>query len=101
MPRGPSNPIGPSDPNLKLILVMHCALQAKLGKKAIRLYQTLPAAGEVLKTHADISSAKADLGYSPHTTLDEGVAKFVAWFKDYYGPDGSKKRADEVQYVPD
>tara|TARA_Y100000310_G_scaffold250097_2_gene256246 strand:+ start:332 stop:1330 length:999 start_codon:yes stop_codon:yes gene_type:complete len=35
------------------------------------------------ETRADISKAKNELGYSPKTSLDEGVRLFVEWFKEY------------------
>ena len=36
-------------------------------------------AGDVKKTWADISAAKAELGYSPAVTLTDGLKRFVAW----------------------
>jgi UDP-glucuronate 4-epimerase len=59
-------------------------LEEHLGKKAIRKYIPLPATGDVLKTHADISLAMAEIGYGPKTSLREGLKKFVEWYKAYY-----------------
>lgn len=42
------------------------------------------AAGDVLFTHANITRAHAELGYQPTTSLAEGLARFVDWYKDYY-----------------
>ena len=39
--------------------------------------------GDVLETFADISALKRDFGYEPETDLEEGMAKFLAWFKAY------------------
>jgi UDP-glucuronate 4-epimerase len=39
--------------------------------------------GDVLETFADISALKRDFGYEPETDLEEGIAKFLAWFKAY------------------
>ncbi len=39
--------------------------------------------GDVLETFADISALKRDFGYKPETDLEEGMAKFLAWFKAY------------------
>jgi len=36
--------------------------------------------GDVPLTWADISNAGKILGYKPKTTLEEGIAKFVAWY---------------------
>ncbi len=33
------------------------------------------------KTHADITRAARDLGYDPSTTLREGLARFVEWYR--------------------
>ena len=38
--------------------------------------------GDVPTTHADISLARAELGYDPRTPLDDGLAVFVAWYLD-------------------
>lgn len=58
-------------------------LENALGRKAIR--ELLPMQpGDVEATWADID-ALADLtGFSPDTPLETGIARFVAWFKDYY-----------------
>lgn len=37
--------------------------------------------GDVDRTYADISKAKKLLGYSPNTTFEEGIRKFVEWYK--------------------
>ena len=43
----------------------------------------MPAAGprDVPITFADISKARARLGYAPTVGIDEGIARFVAWFR--------------------
>lgn len=37
--------------------------------------------GDVLVTYADVSKAREKLGYDPHTTVAEGLEKFVAWYR--------------------
>ena len=37
--------------------------------------------GDVTITHADIRHARDLLGYAPHFAMDEGIARFVAWYK--------------------
>jgi UDP-glucuronate 4-epimerase len=37
--------------------------------------------GDVLITYADVSKAKARLGYDPHTTVRDGLERFVAWYR--------------------
>jgi UDP-glucuronate 4-epimerase len=54
------------------------ALERELGTSAT--IDWLPRqVGDVSKTHADISAARAALGYDPQTSFDEGIARFVRW----------------------
>ncbi len=39
--------------------------------------------GDVRDTFSDISAIQADLGFTPSTSLDEGIPKFVQWYRDY------------------
>lgn len=56
------------------------AIEVATGNKAIM--EMLPLQkGDVLETFADISKAMLELGYNPQTSVQEGVAKFVDWFK--------------------
>jgi UDP-glucuronate 4-epimerase len=41
--------------------------------------------GDVVSTYADISRAKAKLGFEPRTPLAEGMPRFVRWFREYHG----------------
>ncbi len=59
-------------------------LENSLGKKAI--IERLPnQAGDVPLTYADISKAKAMLGYEPKVRIEEGIPLFVEWFKQQKG----------------
>jgi len=58
-------------------------LEKHLGKKAIKNELPLQA-GDVPNTWADCSELAADFNYRPATSLDEGIAKFVEWYRDYY-----------------
>lgn len=40
--------------------------------------------GDVDRTYADISKAKELIGYEPETTFEEGIKKFVNWYKELY-----------------
>jgi len=40
--------------------------------------------GDVKETFADIDSSVADFGYSPKTSISEGIPKFVRWYRKYY-----------------
>lgn len=41
--------------------------------------------GDVKETFADISAIERDHGFQPKTTIDEGVPRFVAWYREYHG----------------
>ena len=41
--------------------------------------------GDVKDTYADISAIERDHGYAPTTSIDEGIPRFVDWYKDYHG----------------
>ncbi|HED65602.1 MAG TPA: NAD-dependent epimerase/dehydratase family protein [Planctomycetes bacterium] len=38
--------------------------------------------GDVEVTYADITKARKELGYAPSTSLEEGLARFVAWYRE-------------------
>ncbi|WP_290592488.1 hypothetical protein [Arenimonas sp. SCN 70-307] len=41
--------------------------------------------GDVPDTEADVSDLIANVGYRPVVPVEEGVAKFVEWYRAYYG----------------
>jgi len=41
--------------------------------------------GDVAETFAEITRSQADLGFTPKMTIEEGLPRFVAWFRDYHG----------------
>jgi UDP-glucuronate 4-epimerase len=40
--------------------------------------------GDVPDTWADVSALQRDVGYAPNTSIEEGVAKFVKWYREYH-----------------
>jgi UDP-glucuronate 4-epimerase len=63
-------------------------LEECLGRKA--QMQMLPLqAGDVPDTEADVSELIADVGYRPAVSVEQGVARFVEWYRDYYAGDDS------------
>ena len=40
--------------------------------------------GDVYKTCANIDAARALIGYQPTTGIEEGLRRFVAWYRAYY-----------------
>ncbi len=58
-------------------------LEDCLGKKAqMNLLPLQP--GDVPDTYADVTDLVADTGYHPNTSVPEGVARFVSWYRDFY-----------------
>jgi UDP-glucuronate 4-epimerase len=56
----------------------HC-----LGKTAIK--NMLPIQpGDVPATFADVDELMHDVGFKPETSIEDGVSKFVAWYREYY-----------------
>jgi UDP-glucuronate 4-epimerase len=59
------------------------AIETALDKKAIE--NNLPVQpGDVLITYADIANLIEDTGFKPTTSIEDGIAKFVDWYKSYY-----------------
>jgi UDP-glucuronate 4-epimerase len=60
------------------------AIEAATGQRAIRNYMEMQP-GDVPATWADASLLRSLTGYAPHTPLQEGVARFVEWYRAYHG----------------
>ncbi|MBS3816271.1 MAG: GDP-mannose 4,6-dehydratase [Candidatus Thermoplasmatota archaeon] len=58
-------------------------LEEKLGMEAEKNMMPMQP-GDMKVTYADISKSKEKLGYEPETDLEEGIERFVGWYKDYY-----------------
>ena len=58
-------------------------LERLLGRPAIKVYAPMQP-GDVPATYASIDRLAAVPGFAPHTPLAEGLARFVAWYRDYY-----------------
>ena len=59
------------------------ALEDCLGRKAIM--DMLPMQpGDVPATQADVSRLERDVGFRPATKVEDGIARFVKWYRDYY-----------------
>ena len=59
-------------------------LEAALGVKARIDFQPMQP-GDVFETCADIGEAARHFGYAPRTAIDEGLPRFAAWYRSYYG----------------
>ena len=59
-------------------------IEAALGKKAQKEFMDLQP-GDVVATYADVDDLMQDVGFKPATPIEIGVARFVEWYKDFYG----------------
>ena len=73
---GNSNPT----PLLTYIEAVEQALGVTAEKELLPMQQ-----GDVPATAADTTALEAWIGFKPNTPVQEGVARFVAWFRDFYG----------------
>lgn len=59
-------------------------LEKSLGTKAeMNLMPMQP--GDVKETSADIKAIKKDFGFEPKTAIEDGIPRFVEWYKEFYG----------------
>jgi UDP-glucuronate 4-epimerase len=59
-------------------------LERALGRVATK--ELLPLQpGDVPESFADIEASRRDLGFDPKTTIEDGLARFVEWYKEYHG----------------
>src|SRR5690625_3346961 len=59
------------------------ALESALGKKAEKIFMDMQP-GDVQRTYADVSDLEQDIKFKPSTTVEQGLQKFVKWYKEYY-----------------
>jgi UDP-glucuronate 4-epimerase len=58
-------------------------LERELGRAAVK--EMLPMQpGDVTETFADVAELMRDTGFKPQTSIEHGLADFVAWYRDYY-----------------
>ncbi len=60
------------------------AVETALGKTA-KMEMLGMQMGDVRATSADVSRLEAWVGFRPQTKVEEGIARFVAWYREYYG----------------
>ncbi len=58
-------------------------LEEQLGRKARKNFLPLQA-GDVPSTFADVDDLTADVGFKPSTPIEEGIRRFVSWYRGYY-----------------
>ena len=58
-------------------------LENSIGKKAVKNFTEIQK-GDVPATYADIADLSHEVGFSPETSIETGIPKFVDWYKSYY-----------------
>jgi UDP-glucuronate 4-epimerase len=58
-------------------------LEEALGRSAIRNYLPMQL-GDVPATYADVADLARDVGFTPRIPVEEGVRRFVAWYREYH-----------------
>jgi len=69
-----------AEPLLRMVEVLERALGRAAQKQLLDMQP-----GDVKETYADITAIRRDLGFQPTTPIDEGVPRFVAWYREYHG----------------
>ena len=66
--------------------LMHfiAVIEAACGRAAVKIFEDMQP-GDVKETYADIEATRRDLGFEPRTTIDEGLPRFVEWYRVYHG----------------
>ena len=73
--------IGNNNPVELMDFISH--IERALGKKAEKNFLPLQP-GDVPKTFADVDALIEDVGFKPQTPIDEGIKRFVAWYREFY-----------------
>ena len=66
----------------KNLMVMITIIETSLGKKADIDFQSIQP-GDVVETFADIARIIEKLDYNPKIDIEEGILKFIDWYKNY------------------
>ena len=59
-------------------------IEQALGRKAQLDLQPMQP-GDVKESFADLTAIQRDFGFEPQTTIEEGIPRFIDWFKEYNG----------------
>ncbi len=76
---GNNNPVG----------LMHfiACIERATGRTASKTFLPMQP-GDVPETYADVAALTAAVGFKPSTPIEDGIERFVAWYRDYYGVRG-------------
>ena len=63
----------------KFIEIIEKKLKLKASKNFLKLQK-----GDVIKTYGSINKINSEFGYKPKTSINQGVSKFIDWYKKFY-----------------
>jgi len=63
---------------------MISTLESALGREAIKIMKPMQP-GDVTATFANVSALHALTGYDPKVKLEDGIPRFVDWYRSFYG----------------
>ena len=66
------------------LMTFIAAIEKAIGREAKKNFLPLQA-GDVPKTYADVDALADAVGFRPATPIEEGVKRFVAWYRGHYG----------------
>ena len=71
--------------NSESVHLMHLieVIEGLLNKSAVKNFLPLQP-GDVIETFADVQDLSHDVDFAPKTPIEEGVAKFIAWYRSHY-----------------
>ena len=58
-------------------------LESELEQKAIKVFEPMQL-GDVKSTYSDTSKLEDWINYKPKISLEEGIKKFIIWYKEFY-----------------
>ena len=58
-------------------------IEDNIGRKAIRNYMPMQP-GDVPATYADVDDLMNAVGFKPSTSIEDGISRFIKWYKEYY-----------------
>ena len=73
--------IGNSSP-VELMYLVEC-MEKAIGKTAVKEFLPMQP-GDVPATYADVRDLNLEIGFQPRTTIEDGIGRFIAWFRDYH-----------------
>ena len=72
------------NPRSEELMRFIAVLERACGREAVKVLEDMQPE-DVKETYADIEASRRDLGFEPSTTIDEGLPRFVEWYREYHG----------------